>query len=70
LLTEKQIEKEKQDSTRKTEQEVNAIRFARFVRGSHSIQQESTNTNDEERQNRNIKGCFWVNRYMFEALAV
>jgi hypothetical protein len=31
---------------------------------------ESTNTNDEERQNRNLKVVSGVNRYMFEALAV
>jgi hypothetical protein len=60
----KQIEKEKQDSTAR--QSKDKFVLHRILRGTTH----STNTNDEERQNRNIKGCFGVNRYMFEALAV
>jgi hypothetical protein len=60
-LTEKQIErKNKTARTRQKQRGKQFVLHRRFVRGSHSIHKQSTNTNDEERQNRNIKGCFWV----------
>jgi hypothetical protein len=64
------MKKRKRDRMTRQNKEVNAIRFAPKVCEVAQYNKESTNTNDEERQNRNIKGCSGVNRYMFEALAV